>query len=113
MSSKLSLIALLLVMPSAFACFNDSGCPKNNVCIKTGNLLGICLSIYTPTQTFTTPGVASSPSGNSQVPVIPANNVPARAVGNTCTSNFNCQAGFVCSRPNYSLVGVCTQVNPQ
>ncbi len=115
MSSKLTLIVLLLFMPSAYACFNDSGCPKNNVCVKTGNLLGICLSIYAPygpTTYSTATGVIASPARNSQIPSMPVN-VPGRVVGGTCTSNFNCQAGFVCSRPNYSLVGVCTQINPQ
>lgn len=119
MRSKLYILIILFIIPSAYGCFTNTDCPRYSTCYKTGNIMGMCLPtgnsiIYTPGSTnsvtpWPTPGAGVSNTGTTQVPMVQYNQ-PAVTAG-TCTDNINCQSGFVCSRPNYNLVGVCTQVN--
>ncbi len=64
-------IIILLSSPIANACFDNSGCPKGNVCVRTGQLMGICVSqaqpfIYNTQRPMT--GPSYQPSANTNTP---------------------------------------------
>ena len=134
---KFTLFLICFILsPNSFACFNDSSCPKGNVCVKTGNIMGICLSqaglyssgtIYAPTVVtpsgttkvitpgstaapalVPSPGVGIGTNGITQVPMVPVYAPPVTA--GPCTNDVNCQNGFACSRPGGSFNGICTQI---
>jgi hypothetical protein len=115
MRYKPLILSLLFFSSPILACFNDSGCPQGNICVKTGYLIGTCLSqagLYgtTPPYYGNTVATPVAPSGSS-VPVIPVI-TPRPITGGTCTNNINCASGFVCSRPNGVFTGICTQLAP-
>jgi hypothetical protein len=135
MLNKLLMVTLMLGCSSlAFGCFTDAGCPKGNICVKTGRISGICLSQATPlygqTPTIGNTGgqstgatsgivypsspIVTSPSnggnpniGNSQVPAMPR--VPLGTTGTTCTLDSNCPQGFTCAKSAGDYRGLCTQ----
>lgn len=124
---KILFFLLFAFTSSALACFNDAGCPKGNVCVKTGNIMGICLSQAVPLyDSSSTQGSTLNPTGvptpsNSAVGssattqdtrtlIIPSPQVGFPKIAGTCTNDINCPAGFLCSRAGGQFTGICTQV---
>lgn len=135
-------LVLLLCSSPTFACFTNSSCPAGNICVKTGNVMGVCMSaagLYmtntpyattgnyavpasgsqlptttivvpgtTPVTNVPSPGVMTSPSGTSSVPIVPGYTPPVTA--GTCTNDINCPTGFACSRPGGTFRGICVQI---
>lgn len=99
----ISALSLLFVTYSASACFNDAGCPKGNVCVKTGNLIGICLSQAMPLygKVPTLGGTNSSSSGVSSTKA--SSQAPARV----CSYDIDCATGDSCIKSAGSFKGVC------
>jgi hypothetical protein len=77
--NKVFLGIFLFLSPIAYACYSDRGCPKGNVCVKTGYLAGICLSQAQPLNTYSTPVTGQT--------VTPGVKAPATGTQTTTTTH--------------------------
>lgn len=123
MRCKLLFLSVLLYSQYSLACFKDTDCPMNNVCIKTGYIAGICQSQAmpqsnipyagsVPMQTTTTVTTTQS-TGTTTSPItnqLPALITPGPVIAGPCTNDINCPQGFACSRPGGVYRGVCMQI---
>lgn len=84
MMIKKAALVLMLFSPSiAYACFNNAGCGAGNICVKTGNILGVCVSTAETTVVNPVTGTATTTTTLVPAGTYPVNTTVVPAAGTT------------------------------